>query len=49
METTMGKVIVTAKVENLDDLMGVQAGRISADKIRSVEVMDALVDTERPC
>lgn len=45
MDTTMGKVVVAAKVANLDDLMGVQAGRITADKIRSVEVMDALVDT----
>jgi predicted aspartyl protease len=46
METaTMGRVIVTAKIENLDDLMGVHAGRNTADKVRSVEVSDALVDT----
>ena len=46
METgTMGKVMVTAKIENLHDLLDVQAGRTTADKVRSVEVTDALVDT----
>lgn len=46
METAaMGKVIVTAKIENLHDLLDVQAGRISADKVRSIEVTDAMVDT----
>ena len=46
METaTMGKVIVTAKIENLDDLLGVQTGRNTADKVRSLEVKDASVDT----
>jgi predicted aspartyl protease len=46
METaTMGKVVVTAKVENLYDLHDVQQGRLAADKARSVEVADALVDT----
>lgn len=46
METaTMGRVIVTAKIENLHDLLDVQAGRITADKVRSVEVTDALIDT----
>ena len=43
--TTMGKVLVTAKIENLHDVLDVQAGRLAADKIRSVEVSDALVDT----
>lgn len=42
---TMGKVIVTAKIENLHDLFEVGVGRLVADKVRSVEVSDALVDT----
>lgn len=42
---TMGKVLVTAKIENMHDVLDVQAGRLAADKIRSVEVTDALVDT----
>lgn len=41
----MGKVIVTAKLENLHDLLEVQAGKSIADKVRSVEVTDAMVDT----
>lgn len=46
METTaMEKVIVTAKIENQHDLLDVQAGRITADQVRSMEVTDALVDT----
>ena len=42
---TMGKVLVTAKIENLHDLFDERTGRLSADKVRSVEVSDALVDT----
>ncbi|MFI5460356.1 MAG: aspartyl protease family protein [Isosphaerales bacterium] len=46
METTvMGKVVVTAKIENLEDLFDVEKGSISSDAVRSVEVHDALVDT----
>jgi hypothetical protein len=45
METTMGKVLVTAKSENLDDLVLAKNGSVSADAVRSVEVADALVDT----
>ena len=41
----MGKVLVTAKIENLADLFSVDQGTIAAEKIRSVEVTDALVDT----
>jgi predicted aspartyl protease len=40
----MGKVIVTAKVENIRDLYAVEEGRLSPDEVRSVEV-EALVDT----
>jgi len=42
---TMGKVIVPAVVENLDDLWKVDDGEISRDEVRRVEVDDALVDT----
>ena len=42
---TMGKVLVTAKVENLLDLYDVKRGMLTDDKVRHVEVTDALVDT----
>src|ERR1700692_2384048 len=46
METcTMGKVIVTAKVENLEDLVKVQIGLLTDDQVRRIEVHDAVVDT----
>jgi predicted aspartyl protease len=46
METeTMGKVIVTAMIENLGDLYAVARGQLSAEQVRRVEVHDALVDT----
>ncbi len=46
METTLrGKVLVTAKIENLEDLFDVEKGLISTDVARSVEVHDALIDT----
>jgi clan AA aspartic protease len=46
METaTMGKVLVTAKVENLYDLYEVSRGQLRDDEVRRVEVTDALVDT----
>ncbi len=41
----MGKVSVTAKVENLDDLFSARKGLLPEDQVRSVEVTDALVDT----
>jgi predicted aspartyl protease len=44
-KATMGKVLVTAKIENLHDVLEAQAGKLAADKVRSVEVTDALVDT----
>jgi len=43
--TTMGKVLVTAKIENLADLYLVRQGLTPAENVRSVEVNDALVDT----
>jgi len=46
METaTMGKVIVTAVIENLHDLYDVHRGTLSDDQVRRAEVTDALVDT----
>ena len=46
METaTMGKVLVTAKIENLGDLYEVLKGQRKPEDVRRVEVTDALVDT----
>jgi predicted aspartyl protease len=42
---TMGKVLVAAKLDNLDDLFSVEKGQLPPDQVRSVEVTDALVDT----
>ena len=41
----MGKVTVTALVENLNDLVGVQGGTLSQEQVRRVDVGDALIDT----
>jgi predicted aspartyl protease len=41
----MGKVVVTARIDNLADLFDAEKGIISADKVRSIETHDALVDT----
>jgi predicted aspartyl protease len=41
----MGKVLVTAKIENMQDIHAVQLGLLRPDQIRSIEVHDALVDT----
>ena len=43
--TTVGKVLVAAKFENVQDLTRVKLGLLPADQVRSVEVADALVDT----
>ena len=42
---TMGKVLVTATIENLHDLYDLEQGRRRADQVRRVQVTDALVDT----
>jgi predicted aspartyl protease len=42
---TMGKVLVSARIENLDDLFGVRKGQLAEEQVRRVEVTDALVDT----
>ncbi|HKI32548.1 MAG TPA: retroviral-like aspartic protease family protein [Gemmataceae bacterium] len=43
--TTMGKVLVTAKIENMDDLVRARDGHVKPEEVRSIEVTDALVDT----
>lgn len=45
METTMGKVVVTAKMENIEDVIKAAKGELPANQVRSVEVSDALIDT----
>ena len=46
METeTMGKVLVAAKIDNLEDLYAVNLGVLALSQVRSIEVDDALVDT----
>jgi predicted aspartyl protease len=42
---TMGRVVVTAKIENLGDLYDVKKGLLPDDQVRRVEVRDAVVDT----
>jgi predicted aspartyl protease len=42
---TIGKVVVKATIENLDDLLRVNRGEISPDEVRRIQVDDALVDT----
>ena len=42
---TMGKVLVTAKLENLFDVEQRERGLLPPAEVRSVEVTDALVDT----
>ncbi len=42
---TMGKVVVPARIENLQDAYEAEKTGLSAGAIRTVEVSDALVDT----
>jgi predicted aspartyl protease len=42
---TMGRVTVAAKIENISDLLKVKEGSLTTDRVRTVEVTDALVDT----
>lgn len=43
--TTMGKVLVSATIENLNDLVLAQKGLLPVEQVRRVGVNDALVDT----
>jgi predicted aspartyl protease len=46
METaTMGRVLVAARLENLEDVYKAAQGALPADQVRAVEVTDALIDT----
>jgi predicted aspartyl protease len=50
METaTLGKVLVSAKIENIVDLYSASKGQIPDDQVRRVEVSDAIVDTGATC
>src|SRR5207248_164523 len=42
---TMGKVLVTAKIENLNDMFEVEQGRLKPNEVRCIDVNNALVDT----
>jgi predicted aspartyl protease len=42
---TMGKVIVSATVENMKDLWAVEEGNLPGDEVRRLDLDDALVDT----
>ncbi len=42
---TMGRVVVSARIENLADLVRANARDIAGDDVRRIEVDDALVDT----
>ena len=44
-KATMGKVLVSAKIENFHDVYDSRQGRILSENVRTVEVGDALVDT----
>ncbi len=45
METeTMGKVVVTARLENLEDVYKAAQAALPADQVRAVEAPDALID-----
>jgi clan AA aspartic protease len=41
----MGKVLVAAKMENIQDALDSMMQKLPADQVRTVEVTDALVDT----
>jgi predicted aspartyl protease len=41
----MGKVLVTARIENLEDLYKVKQGQLAPDQVRRIDAADALVDT----
>jgi hypothetical protein len=43
---TMGKVVVSAKIENMEDLYRASKGEIEPEQVRGVEVEDAIVDVD---
>ena len=42
---TMGRVAVAAKIENLSDIFKAREDLLPAEAVRTVEIVDALVDT----
>jgi predicted aspartyl protease len=42
---TMGRVVVKAVIENVEDLLNVSNGTLAPEKVRRIEMPDALVDT----
>ena len=42
----MGRIVVEATIENLEDLWTVRRGALSAEQVRRAIVSDALVDTD---
>ncbi len=43
--STLGKVLVTATIENLQDAFDAKRGLLPADQVRRIEVTDAIIDT----
>ena len=41
----VGRTVTRAVVENIEDLLMVRAGHLKPDKVRRIEIADALVDT----
>jgi hypothetical protein len=41
----MGKVLVTARIENLTDLCNAEQGLLKSEQVGALEVTNALVDT----
>jgi len=41
----MGKILVPAAIENLEDIYAANRGQLAAEKVRKVVIPDALVDT----
>ena len=41
----MGRVTVTARIENFEDLFAAKRGQLPTEEVRNVEVADALVDS----
>ena len=45
VEVDMSKVVVRARIENIEDLWAAERGLLPADRVRSIDIHDALVDT----
>ncbi|MGL4511766.1 MAG: hypothetical protein ACRCT8_01635 [Lacipirellulaceae bacterium] len=43
--TEMGRVLTAVRIENLKDLWATERGLIAPDKVRAIEIDDALVDS----